>query len=259
MLQHAHELKFQRIIFCGSVVSYRFRVVDYTHRFNAELINEVGTRDIWPVLAETVTTGYGSAGTYGFRRSGVRDRWHNGKTHSAFLTRDFCEKYWVPFLRDGSIIEDDARAEPPPWWLQLVRVFQPRYLVAIGLLCWLAVQFIPPSWWSIHLAMSCPAAFAALSIAAPLPTTIRSASGDVVEPSQGRIMRHHLAARSPRCRSVNLNQAGPSISYRSGCALPCLGSPQLIARLQRRPYAAYRSPTPTILASARRTGRPVQS
>ena len=92
-----------------------------------ELINEVGTKDVWPVLAETVTTGYGSAGTYGFRRKGVRDRWHNGKTHSAFLTPEFCDKYWAPFLRDGTIIEDDARAEPPPWWLQIVRVIQPRF------------------------------------------------------------------------------------------------------------------------------------
>ena len=79
------------------------------HRFDGELINEVGTRDVWPVLAETVTTGYGSAGTYGFKRLDVRDRWHNGKTHSAFLTRDFCERYWVPLLRDGSLVEHDCR------------------------------------------------------------------------------------------------------------------------------------------------------
>jgi len=123
ILQTAPELTFCRIIFCGSVVRHRFRVSDYDHRFEGELINEVGTKDIWPVLAETSTTGYGSAGTYGFRRSGVRDRWHNGKTHSAFLTPDFCEIYWVPYLRDGAIIEDAPEAQPPPlggysclWW-----------------------------------------------------------------------------------------------------------------------------------------------
>ena len=149
LLRESPELKFRRIIFCGSVVQYRFRVVDYIYRFDEPLINEVGTRDIWPVLAQTMTTGYGSAGTCGFRRSGVHDRWHNGKTHSDFLTCEFCERYWVPFLGDGTIIEDDAKAESPPWWLQIVATVQPRYLIAAACILWFVewfvVRLLPPS------------------------------------------------------------------------------------------------------------------
>ncbi|MBV8095653.1 MAG: hypothetical protein JO110_20965 [Acetobacteraceae bacterium] len=147
------DLKFRKIIFCGSVVQYKFPFEEYNHRFEGDLINEIGARDIWPVLAEVLTTGYGSAGTYGFRRPGVRDRWHNGTTHSAFLKRDFCLKYWVPYLRDGQIVEDDEEVEPPPWWLGIVATLQPRYLIAVSaavLIVWFLGHLVPASWWPIH-------------------------------------------------------------------------------------------------------------
>jgi len=131
-------LEFNRIIFCGSVVPQKFRFEDYRGRFTLPLVNEVGTRDFWPVIAEVVTFGYGSAGTYGFRRPAVRDRWHNGKAHGDFLNQKFCMKYWVPFLRNGEIVEDNETAERPPWWLWAVSTFQIRYLVliAVGVLLW---------------------------------------------------------------------------------------------------------------------------
>jgi hypothetical protein len=136
------DLRFQRIIFCGSVVPHTFRFEDHRSQFDCEIINEVGTRDILPVLAETSTFGYGSGGTYGFRRPGVRDRWHNGKAHSDFLTDAFCSRFWVPYLRDGTIAEDDPRPEGPPAWIALVRLAQPRFvlIVLIALALWWVSQ-----------------------------------------------------------------------------------------------------------------------
>jgi hypothetical protein len=131
--------EFNRIIFCGSVVPHTFPFEDYRGRFEVPLVNEVGTRDFWPVIAEAVTFGYGSAGTYGFRRPAVRDRWHNGKAHGDFLNQKFCMKYWVPFLRKGEIVEDNETAERPPWWLWAVSTFQIRYLIliaAVGAFLW---------------------------------------------------------------------------------------------------------------------------
>lgn len=138
ILRDHTDLELDRIIFCGSVVPQKFRFEDYRANFKRPLINEVGTRDFWPVFAEVVTFGYGSAGTYGFRRPAVRDRWHNGKAHSDFLNPEFSRRYWVPFLRDGKIIEDSESAEPPPWWLWAVSTFQVRYLalIAAGFLLW---------------------------------------------------------------------------------------------------------------------------
>ncbi len=138
ILRDHTDLEFNSIIFCGSVVPHKFRFEDYRGRFKAPLVNEVGTRDFWPVIAEVVTFGYGSAGTYGFRRPAVHDRWHNGKAHGDFLNQKFCMKYWVPFLRNGEIVEDSDVAERPPWWLWAVSTFQIRYLVliAVGVFVW---------------------------------------------------------------------------------------------------------------------------
>jgi len=131
ILKEHTDLEFNRIIFCGSVLSHRFRLEDYRKNFKEELINEVGTRDFWPVIAEVVTFGYGSSGTYGFRRPPVRDRWHNGKAHSDFLNEEFCKKYWVPLLRDDEIIDDEERAERTPWWVSTISTFQIRFVVPL--------------------------------------------------------------------------------------------------------------------------------
>ena len=39
--------------------SHQFRFADYRSRFKAPIVNEVGTRDFLPVIAEAVTFGYG--------------------------------------------------------------------------------------------------------------------------------------------------------------------------------------------------------
>jgi pimeloyl-ACP methyl ester carboxylesterase len=92
LLKENFDIKFHRIIFCGSVVPYDFPFEQIQDRFRPPIVNEVGTRDIWPAMAESITLGYGSAGTYGFRRPLVRDRWHNGAGHNFFLTEPFCEQ-----------------------------------------------------------------------------------------------------------------------------------------------------------------------
>jgi hypothetical protein len=134
LVQENFDVKFHRIIFCGSVVPYGFPFEQFQNRFTQPIINEVGTRDIWPALAESITFGYGSAGTYGFRRPLVRDRWHNGAHHGFFLDAQFCIKFWSPFLRDGEIVSGARDPESPPRWLQLFSVFKIKYvLVALTL------------------------------------------------------------------------------------------------------------------------------
>jgi internalin A len=120
ILKDHTDLEFNRIIFCGSVVPRKFPLEDYRKNFRGDLINEVGPRDFWPVMAEVVTFGYGSSGTYGFRRPPVRDRWHNGKAHSDFLNEEFCE-----------VVDDDERTESPPRWLWAISTFQIKFLVLL--------------------------------------------------------------------------------------------------------------------------------
>ena len=135
LIKKTFDLNASRIIFCGSVVSYRFRFQDYERRFVAPILNEVGTRDAWPAIAQSVTWGYGSAGTYGFRRPLVRDRWHNGAGHGHFLVTGFCSKFWVPFLKDGAIAKAADDPEAPRLWLRVISALRIKYLILAAVAC----------------------------------------------------------------------------------------------------------------------------
>jgi pimeloyl-ACP methyl ester carboxylesterase len=134
MLRRNFDMVFGRAIFCGSVLSYRFPFEQISDRFITPIINEVGTRDIWPALAESATWGYGSAGTFGFRRFRVEDRWHNGAGHGYFLSAEFCRTYWVPFLHRGDIVPTEPKPEAPLRWLRALQIFRLKYVVTAALL-----------------------------------------------------------------------------------------------------------------------------
>lgn len=151
ILQENFDLKFSRIIFCGSVVRYGFPFEQFYQRIEPPILNEVGTRDIWPAVAESVTWGYGSAGTYGFRRPLVKDRWHNGAGHNFFLKPEFCANFWVPHLKNGHVEEASAEPERPRLWIQLLSIVRVKYVaLALGALALapsLGVQRLDPWTW----------------------------------------------------------------------------------------------------------------
>ena len=109
------EFHWRRIIFCGSVVRDNFPFDQVLERFGQPLVNEVGTKDYWPALAESAGWGYGSVGSTGFNRPPVETRWHKGFRHSDFLTEAFCNEFWIPFLQGGKLKRADKPAELPYW------------------------------------------------------------------------------------------------------------------------------------------------
>ncbi len=138
LLQQMHRLKVHRVIFCGSVLHKDFPFEQFVSRFRAPILNDVGTRDILPALAESVTWGYGSVGTYGFIRPRVRDRWHNKAGHGYFFRERFFEDFWLPFLKEGDIKPGAMPPELPRWWVKFISIFKIRYLVAALVLFGLA-------------------------------------------------------------------------------------------------------------------------
>ena len=141
ILQREHNLHWHRIIFCGSVVREDFPLDQLLNQFDYPLLNEIGTHDVWPAVAESATWGYGSAGSTGFNRPPVETRWHAGFRHSDFLKSDFCRRFWVPFLREGAIRPGTAPTALPNFvrvilWLPLRWII--LGLAAIGLVaCYL--------------------------------------------------------------------------------------------------------------------------
>jgi pimeloyl-ACP methyl ester carboxylesterase len=137
ILADEFDFELHRVIFCGSVVDNDYPLQKYLHQFTSPIYNEIGTRDYWPVVAAALTWSYGSVGADGFQRPGVQDRWHKGFRHSDFLTREFCEKFFIPSLLGKEVDGDDA-VRFPAWVQFLARVhFITRPLAA--LVIWAAV------------------------------------------------------------------------------------------------------------------------
>jgi hypothetical protein len=147
LMRRGFDLKFHRVIFCGSVVPYNFDFEQIQNRFSGPILNEVGTRDVWPALAESITSGYGSAGTYGFRRPLVRDRWHNGAGHGFFLDPAFCNRFWTPFLNSGKIVGASDPPEKPPVWLQVLSVLKIKYVLLALMVIAALLSFTNVSAW----------------------------------------------------------------------------------------------------------------
>jgi hypothetical protein len=133
ILQEEFDFAAFRIIFCGSVLKYGFPFEQISERFRRPILNEVGAKDVWPAMAQSVTWGYGSAGTYGFNKSGVRDRWHSNAGHGYFLKPAFCERYWIPYFKDGTIVEGADEPEDPPVWVRILYIFRLKYLLLAAL------------------------------------------------------------------------------------------------------------------------------
>jgi len=134
ILRH-RDIKFGHIIFSGSVVKFRFPFEQYGNRFDGVVVNEVGTRDIWPILAASVTWGYGPTGAFGFNRPRVFDRYHRGLSHSAFLNADFCRSWWIPVFR-GEEPQSNDEPETPPWWLRFLSVVHIKYVLIALVTLW---------------------------------------------------------------------------------------------------------------------------
>jgi hypothetical protein len=130
ILKDEFDIKIARIIFAGSVVRYDFPFEQLPDRFRDNILNEVATRDPWPALAESVTTGYGSAGTFGFKRPPVFDRWHVGD-HSDVLNACHCRKYWLPFLNAGTI-EKTTASPKVPIWIRFLNTVRVKYWIALA-------------------------------------------------------------------------------------------------------------------------------
>ena len=133
VLRQEFDLHLRRVIFVGSVVRYDFPFANFATRFTGDILNDVGTHDPWPALAESVTTGYGSTGTYGFKRPHVFDAW-NSTTHSEMLSQKHCSQRWIPFLKDGTLptLPMDSQV---PWWIRAISTIKIKYAVAFLLVC----------------------------------------------------------------------------------------------------------------------------
>lgn len=84
------DLDLENLILCGAVLPrlYNFRKI--MPMVKNRILNFVGCRDIWPVMAKISTFGYGSAGTFGFQGAGP-DNLYFDFGHGGYFSESFIQ------------------------------------------------------------------------------------------------------------------------------------------------------------------------
>lgn len=129
ILNSSSGYRFNKIIFCGSIVDAKFKwghIHEVPNR--SHFLNEVGFRDVYPVLARSFSWGYGTSGSFGFKQARITDRYHD-LDHSGFFNREWITNFWLTFIRDGQLVNSDFSRENPPYWLQLLTIVHAKYLL----------------------------------------------------------------------------------------------------------------------------------
>ncbi|MGH2506191.1 MAG: hypothetical protein ACRDHZ_02025 [Ktedonobacteraceae bacterium] len=153
ILEDNPDIQIYRLILCGSVLNANFRwdkihtqIEGISQQEMKGVINECGTRDIWPILAQIGTWGYGAVGSFGFGSAAkVQDRFHNND-HGDYFSEQFVKDYWRPFIKDGQIVPSkwDISRPVTPWWMSFLSIMplQNVILVTLLLLIFLAGRII---------------------------------------------------------------------------------------------------------------------
>lgn len=149
ILQQNRHININRLILCGSVVPQNFRWEDVAGQIELPVLNECGTLDIWPVFASMMTVGYGATGTLGFGDPCVSDRYHR-LSHSGFFDRAFIQRFWIPFIEAGSVLESepDGQYHRIAWWMSALSSGLARCLFVAALLILFLIPLLRASYES---------------------------------------------------------------------------------------------------------------
>lgn len=129
ILMECADLSFHRIQLCGAVVDERFKWELVRTKFT-QLVNDVGTRDVWPVMAKQATWGYGDSGAFGFKNTSCRDR-HFDYLHSDFMTPEHFTQFWKPLIVDGEVTSSPwtMKRKPASWKIKILRRLPAKYIL----------------------------------------------------------------------------------------------------------------------------------
>lgn len=113
ILNKESDVRLDRLLLCGSVVTDDFRWDRVRPYVKSDIVNDVGTQDLYPSAAKSFSWGFGATGALGFQNVSIHDRFFDCG-HSEFFTNEHMDKYWLPQLLHGKIVPSDWSSQRPP-------------------------------------------------------------------------------------------------------------------------------------------------
>lgn len=140
ILSSSSDISFTRIVLCGCIIPTSYPWGLYTKNMEKRsILNDVGTRDIYPVVATVSSFGYGSSGRKGFQVPLIKDRYFD-YGHSDFFepANNHIVRYWKPFIATGEIVESEWDYNRPKLSIRTNMFTHPwigRPLLFVTLIC----------------------------------------------------------------------------------------------------------------------------
>ncbi|HTD15652.1 MAG TPA: toll/interleukin-1 receptor domain-containing protein [Chthoniobacterales bacterium] len=137
------DIRLYRLILCGAILPSDFRWDKIPHSVDTKIINDCGRKDIWPVLAQSTTFGYGTSGRFGFGDARTITRFHDFG-HGGFFDKKFVSEFWLPWFQNGQFVRSEAPQKAGALW-HLLAIIQIKW-VAI-LLCAACILLFGIRWF----------------------------------------------------------------------------------------------------------------
>lgn len=146
LLEEKPTIELDYLILCGSVVPNDFDWTRVNRQIRKAIVNDYGVRDIWPVVAKSLSWGFGHAGTHGFGAP-VIDRIHD--LGHDYFTEEFVERFWLPIIESDEIVASTRRGDrlpSTPLWFAIGELpWRWAILAAIGVAVALALAIVWPA------------------------------------------------------------------------------------------------------------------
>lgn len=132
VLEETKDLVLDKLVLCGCIIPNSHPWEHLNGRIKHKVINDYGTRDIWPFWARKLSWGYGETGRYGFGRSDVEDRAHD-HGHSDYFDETFIRTYWKPLFETDRFVKSDweEKAPRPSMLIEFIAKLPLKSLLAV--------------------------------------------------------------------------------------------------------------------------------
>jgi hypothetical protein len=132
--------KIHTLVLCGSVLRQLFPWDTLLGPDGCvrRVVNDCGTKDVWPVVAQWFVIGMGIAGRRGF--AGITGRAHGLVNryfkfgHSGFFTDAFMEEWWLPLLSEDKVRLGPETVSPTPGFAAAWETYADPVKVAVLLI-----------------------------------------------------------------------------------------------------------------------------